>query len=65
MVVYIVICEDISFFEQKQLLICDERYLSLQGLNELRKNIPKNFVCQLCLDGYESQAVPKTTGKVV
>ena len=46
MVVYTVICEDIALFDQKQLLICNERSLSLQGFKELRKNIPKNFVCQ-------------------
>ena len=45
-VVYIVICEDIAYFDHKQLLICDERSLSLKGLKELRKNIPKIFICQ-------------------
>ena len=43
MVVYTVICEDIALFDHKQLLICNERSLSLQGFTELRINITKNF----------------------
>ena len=43
MVVYTVVCEDIEFFDNKQLLIYDESSHSLQDLKELRKKITKNF----------------------